>query len=146
MLEGMIRTDLGIIRTTDAGSVLHAMRKSDYGFKQLSEVYFSSVNKGAVKAWKQHKEMTLNLVVPEGAVVFVFVDTRYLSETRNQSCKIVMSQDPYFRLTVPPKIWFGFKGLGDGPNLICNLSDLVHDPDEALRRDINELDTDWAAL
>ena len=86
MLEGMIRTDLGIIRTTDAGSVLHAMRKSDYGFKQLSEVYFSSVNKGAVKAWKQHKEMTLNLVVPEGAVVFVFVDTRYLSETRNQSC------------------------------------------------------------
>ena len=25
-------------------------------------------------------------------------------------------------------IWFGFKGIGEGLNLICNVSDIVHDP------------------
>ena len=56
----------------DGGSVLHAIKKDDIGYVGLGEVYFSYVNPNAIKAWKLHKRMTLNLVVPLGKVRFVF--------------------------------------------------------------------------
>ena len=49
----------------------------------------------------------------------------------------------YMRITVPPGIWFGFKGISDGLNLICNVADIPHDPDEVSRKSINEFDIDW---
>ena len=124
--------------------MLHALKKTDVGFIEFGEVYFSTVVKDTVKAWKQHKRMTLNLVVPVGSVLFCFMDAREKSSTFNDTCKIILSQDPYFRLTVPPCIWFGFKGVSSGLNLICNVSDIPHDTQEILRKDINEIDLDWS--
>ena len=143
MLEGMIKTDLNII-PTKAGSVMHGIRKNDSGFVDFGEVYFSTVKQGTVKAWKQHKKMTLNLIVPVGKVQFYFLDVREQSNTFNETFKIVLSQKPYFRLTVPPGIWFGFKGLTEGLNLICNVADIIHNPHEVLRKEINEIEMDWS--
>lgn len=142
MLEGMIKADLNII-DGDAGSVFHGIKKTDKGFKEFGEVYFSSVTKDSIKAWKLHKQMTLNLIVPVGSVLFCFVDVRENSSTFNDNFKIVLSKKTYFRLTVPPGIWFGFKGISDGLNLICNVADIPHDPDEVSRKSINEFDIDW---
>ena len=142
MLAGMIKTDLKIIEA-ESGSVLHALKKTDPGFQEFGEVYFSTVVKDAIKAWKLHQHMTLNLVVPVGEVVFCFLDLREKAETFNEIFKIVMSQDPYFRLTVPPGIWFGFKGVSDGLNLICNVADVAHNPNEVMRKKINEIEIDW---
>ena len=58
--------------TTDGGDVMHALKKSDIGYNGFGEVYFSWVEQGAIKAWKCHQRMTLNLVVPVGEVHFVF--------------------------------------------------------------------------
>ena len=142
MLDGMIKSDLNIIEA-ESGSVLHALKKTDIGFKEFGEVYFSKVVKDAVKAWKLHQRMTLNLVVPVGCVLFCFKDVREKSETFNEICKIILSQEPYFRLTIPPGIWFGFKGVSHGLNLICNVADIPHDPQEVLRKGIDEIDMDW---
>ena len=60
MLSGMIKTDLNIIED-DAGSILHGIKKTDIGFKEFGEAYFSTVNKDSIKAWKLHKKMSLNL-------------------------------------------------------------------------------------
>jgi len=87
--------------------------------------------------------MTLNLVVPVGSVLFCFIDQRETSRTFNKNFKIIISHDPYFRLTVPPQVWFGFKGISDGLNLICNIADIPHEPNEILRKDIGEFDVDW---
>ena len=138
----MIKTDLNIIED-DAGSILHGIKKTDIGFKEFGEAYFSTVNKDSIKAWKLHKKMTLNLFVPVGSVLFYFVDYRNNSSTYNDYYKILLSKEPYFRLTVPPGIWFGFKGISDGLNLICNVADIPHDPDEVSRKSINEFDIDW---
>jgi dTDP-4-dehydrorhamnose 3,5-epimerase len=143
MLEGMIKTDLKIIEA-ESGSVLHALKKTDHGFQEFGEVYFSIVVKDAVKAWKMHQRMTLNLIVPVGSVLFCFMDVRDKSNTLNETCKIILSQDPYFRLTVPPGIWFGFKGVSNGLNLICNVADMPHEPHEVIRKDIDEFDMDWS--
>ncbi len=53
------------------GDVLHALKCTDTGFQGFGEAYFSMAEAGAVKAWKLHRRMTLNLVVPVGEVRFV---------------------------------------------------------------------------
>ena len=143
MLSGMIKTDLDIIEQ-DSGSVYHVLKNTDKGFKQFGEIYFSSVKKDIIKAWKLHKEMTLNLTVPVGKIQFCFFDVREQSDTFNEKFKIVLSQNPYIRLTVPPGIWFGFQGVSEGLNLICNVADLPHNPNEMLRKVINDIEMDWS--
>ena len=110
MLAGMIKTDLNIIEA-DSGSIYHGVKNTDKGFIEFGEVYFSSVKKDKTKAWKLHKEMTLNLIVPIGSVQFCFVDGREKSKTYNEKFGIILSQNPYLRLTVPPGLWFGFRGI-----------------------------------
>ena len=143
MLLGMIKTELSIIKA-ESGSVYHGLKNTDIGFNKFGEVYFSSVKKDIIKAWKLHKEMTLNLIVPVGEVLFSFIDVREESNTFNESFKILLSQKPYVRLTVPPEIWFGFKGISDGLNLICNVADIPHNPNEVLRKKINEIEMNWS--
>ena len=139
----MIKTDLTIIEA-DSGCVYHGLKNTDKGFKEFGEVYFSSVKKEIIKAWKLHKEMTLNLLVPVGSVLFCFLDAREQSNTFNQTFKIILSQNPYYRLTVPPGIWFGFRGVAPGLNLICNVADIPHDPNEVSRKEIREIEMDWS--
>ena len=43
---------------------MHGIKKNDTGYVGFGEVYFSYINPKAVKAWKKHNRMTLNLVVP----------------------------------------------------------------------------------
>ena len=138
----MIKTPLEIIKS-EKGSIMHVLKNSDQGFSNFGEVYFSTVNQNVVKAWKLHKRMNLNVVVPSGEVLFSFFDVREKSSTVNQIFKLIFSQSSYFRLTVPPGIWFGFKGIGEGLNLICNVSDIVNDPLEILRKEVSEIEMNW---
>ena len=63
-------TPLKII-DVEGGNVLHAIKDTDQGFKKFGEAYFSTIEPGAIKAWKRHRKMTLNLVVPIGKIKFV---------------------------------------------------------------------------
>ena len=56
------------------GDVLHAMKCTDPGFVDFGEAYFSLIDIDAIKAWKRHLRMTLNIMVPLGAVQFVFIN------------------------------------------------------------------------
>ena len=122
----------------DDGDVLHALKKSDKGYLDFGEAYFSLINYNAIKAWKCHKSMTLNLVVPVGKVKFVFIN----SEIDNFEV-IEIGIDSYNRITVPPGIWFGFKGLYESGSLIMNISDIEHDSEEVLRKPINNFEYNW---
>ena len=37
-----------------------------------------------------------------------------------------------------------FKGVGKGLNLLMNLADIEHDPDEIVRKDQNEINYNWS--
>ena len=52
----------------EGGDVLHAMKQKDAGYDGFGEAYFSWVSAGAIKAWKRHTQMTMNVVVPVGQV------------------------------------------------------------------------------
>jgi dTDP-4-dehydrorhamnose 3,5-epimerase len=115
------------------GEVRHALRANDPGFAGFGEVYFSEVLPGATKGWKRHRLMTMNLVVVSGSVRFVVHDgDRALAD-----CVLSAEQDGcYGRLTVPPSVWMAFQGLGSASNLVMNLADRPHDPEEAECRDL----------
>ena len=123
---------------TDGGKVMHALRASEKLIKNLGEVYFSSVSKDVIRAWKLHNEMTLNLIVPIGMVKFVFY-----FENKKKFSEYIIGEDNYCRLTVPPKIWFGFQGLKYSKNLIMNIADLEHDPKEVEKKQIDYIDYEW---
>jgi dTDP-4-dehydrorhamnose 3,5-epimerase len=123
----------------DGGSVLHAIKKDDIGYVGLGEVYFSYINPKAVKAWKRHNRMTLNLVVPLGKVRFVFCDSLNDGHYRVED----IGEDNYVRLTVPPGIWFGFQGIAKHPSLVTNIADLKHDVNELTRKEIAAFSYKW---
>lgn len=120
----------------NGGDVLHAMNDIKASGFVLGEAYFSFVDSSFVKAWKRHKKMTLNLVVPIGDVKFVFYDcNKFRSET--------IGGKNFARITVPPGIWFGFQGVHENSSLLLNLADIPHDLEEVERRNINDIKYEW---
>lgn len=142
MIAGVQLTDLAVMAHPD-GDVLHAIRKDSVGFHGFGEAYFSTVKQGRKKGWKRHRAMTLNLVVPVGAVRFVLFDDRKESSTVGQIQMVDLSLQNYRRLTVSPGIWMGFMGLGEGINLLLNLANITHDPAEADRLPLEAIACDW---
>ena len=139
-LNDILLTPLKKIPTL-GGDVMHALKASDNGFNGFGEAYFSWIEEGAIKAWKCHKRMTLNLVVPMGEVRFVFnlpkQNTDFLVED--------IGEKRFARLTVPPGIWFGFKGKSSGSSLVLNFADIIHDPDEMERKSVSAFAYEWGS-
>ena len=140
MIKDVVITHLDVI-DTPGGNVLHAMKGSSAGYSGFGEAYFSQVDKGAVKAWKRHKKMTLNLVVPVGAIKFVLFDDRDMSNIQFQ--EIIISRDNYCRLTVPPMIWMGFQGLSDDGSMLLNIANIEHDAYEVDKKNIEQIKFNW---
>lgn len=118
---------------------MHAMKRGDAGFADFGEAYFSWIEAGAIKGWKAHVRMTLNLVVPLGRVRFVFHRREAVNDFRVEE----IGEHRYARLTVPPGIWFGFKGVGASASLIMNLADIPHDPDEVRKCALADISYAW---
>jgi dTDP-4-dehydrorhamnose 3,5-epimerase len=141
MIEDVLITKLDVVGTP-GGNVMHGMKETSVGYMGFGEAYFSQVDKGAIKAWKRHKEMTLNLIVPVGEIRFVLFDDRRGSITQFQEVKL--SNDNYCRLTVPPMIWVGFQGLSDGGSMLLNIANIEHDPYEVVRKNLEKIEFNWS--
>ena len=141
MIKEVVITKLDIIDTL-GGSVMHAMKASSAGYTGFGEAYFSQVDQGAIKAWKRHNKMTLNLAVPLGEIRFVLFDDREVLNTQFQ--EIIISNGNYCRLTVPPMVWMGFQGLSESGSMLLNIADIEHDPDEVDRKEMNEINYNWS--
>ena len=115
------------------GDIQHALKATDAGFAGFGEAYFTRVLPGAVKGWKRHSRMQLNLVVPCGAVRF------YVRDDSGRRFSFLLGDEPgavpgtqYGRLTVPPGWWVAFEGVGTQLNQVLNLASIAHDPQEAV--------------
>lgn len=118
----------------EEGDVLHALKSTDKEFSGFGEAYFSSIKTQKIKAWKRHLKMTMNLVVPVGKVQFNFYD-----DQKDILINTIIGEKNYSRITVPPMIWFGFKGLSSSTSYILNISDINHDPLEVERQPLSFL-------
>ena len=141
-IDGVLLTPLKVMDVL-GGDVLHGIKCSDHGYSGFGEAYFSIVNLGAVKAWKRHRKMTLNLIVPIGAVRFVIYDDRLESVTLGKFQEVSLSRENYCRLTVPPMLWVGFQGRDVSDSILLNVANIEHQPDEADRKELNEIEFEW---
>ena len=140
MIKDITLTPLKIIDVPD-GNVMHALRKNDLEFSGFGEAYFSEIQPNRVKAWKRHRRMTLNLIVPNGEIRFILFDDRPNSESQFQEVKL--SKKNYYRLTVPPMIWVGFQGLSMEESILLNIADIMHDPSEVDNKSVEEINFNW---
>ncbi len=130
----------------ERGTVMHMMKATDPGFKGFGEVYCSSIYPGVVKGWHFQTKITLNYAVLQGMIKFVLFDEREDSPSKGVIQEIFLGEQNHVRVTVPPGIWSGFKCIGTGPALVCNVIDRPHDPAGAKRLDPHEshIPYDWA--
>jgi dTDP-4-dehydrorhamnose 3,5-epimerase len=135
-MEGVNVFPLKIIKTPN-GEVKHALKSSDDSFSGFGEAYFSSVDFGAIKGWKKHTQMTLNLIVPVGEIKFTIFDDREGSDSFGKYFSIILGVGNYQRLSISPNLWVAFEGIGKGENTLLNIASIEHNPDEAVNMDLN---------
>ena len=119
---------------------MHAMKETSAGYTGFGEAYFSNISKDSIKAWKRHKKMTLNIIVPVGRIKFVLFDDR--EESSNKFYELIISNENYVRLTVPPMIWMGFQGL-DCDSMLLNIANVEHNVNEVEKIPVNEIKYNW---
>ena len=108
----------------------------------FGEDYFSWVDKGAIKGWKRHNDITLNLVVPLGKIGFTIFDDRLASASKGAFNRVDAGAANYIRLTVPPGVWVAFQGLGE-QNMLLNVIPVEHDPCESDNLPLEAISYPW---
>jgi len=125
----------------EGGNVMHALKKSDSSFQDFGEAYFSCVHFNAIKAWKKHTRMTLNLIVPVGVVKFVIYDEKDANQDKFNT--ITLSVDNYYRLTINPGLWVGFMGMDEKTSILLNIANIEHEPNEVENVPKSKFKYDW---
>ena len=134
MIDGVLIKPLKKI-CDERGMVMHMLRCDDPGFDRFGEIYFSVVYPGVIKGWHLHKEMTLNYAVVSGMIKLVLYDDRAGSPTSGELQEVVIGEDNYMLVRVPPLVWNGFKGIGLKLAVVANCATHPHDAAEISRLD-----------
>jgi dTDP-4-dehydrorhamnose 3,5-epimerase len=142
MLEGVSLTPINKI-LNEKGDIFHALKSTDETFISFGEAYFSNVNHGAIKGWKKHNKMVLNLVVPMGQIKFVLYDDREFSNTFKEFWDVEIGEANYQRLSVPPGIFMSFQGIGLNRNMLLNIASIPHDSTESENKELPEISYSW---
>lgn len=135
-LPGVFVTQERVIPTR-GGPVKHAMKRASDGYRDFGEAYFSTVEPKAIKGWKKHTRMTLNLVVASGDIAFFVADDRN-GRPDDKIYVVTLGAGNHGRLTVAPGYWMAFAGASADPSLLLNIADIPHDPAEGVTLDLDE--------
>lgn len=144
-IDGMTVRPLRRI-SDERGAVLHMLRNDAEHFESFGEIYFSTVNPGAIKGWHRHHEMVLNYAVPVGQIKLVCYDDRPGSPSHGALAEVFLGEQDYALVTIPAMVWNGFKGVSATPALVANCATIPHRPDEIDRMDpfTEVIPYDWA--
>lgn len=120
------------------GDVLHMLRNDDSDFTSFGECYFSEVIPFNIKGWKKHTTQNQNISVPVGLLKIVLFDDRKESKTFKKIDEIFLGRpDFYFRVSIPPGIFYSFKCISENAALIVNCSDIPHNYEESVTLELS---------
>jgi dTDP-4-dehydrorhamnose 3,5-epimerase len=133
----------------ERGAIFHMLRCDDPEFEKFGEIYFSQIYPTIVKGWHKHREMTLNYLLVTGKVRLVLYDDRQNSSTQGLYQTFILSEDYNENklIRIPPMVWNAFQCISSEKSVIANCSTLPHDPEEIIRKDIDDryFNFDWPA-
>lgn len=137
IIDGVILTPLKYI-SDERGAVLHFLRSDSISFKRFGEAYFSLINHDVIKGWKKHKLINQNFCVPHGVIKLVIYDDRNDSVTKGVIQEIILDNSSNYKLlSMPPDLWYSFKGVGNDYSLLANIIDVPHSKDESENLPLN---------
>ena len=127
---------------------LMEMFRSDWGeYERFGQMYMTACYQGVVKAWHYHKKQSDHFVCIKGMSKVVLYDSREGSPTFGQVNEFFMGERNYILLKIPPLVYHGFKGIGEGESWIINVPTELYnykDPDEyRLPFDSKDIPYDW---
>lgn len=122
----------------EKGNVMRMIRCDDLFFTQFGEIYFSFIQPGFIKGWKKHLKQTQHFAVPVGEIKLVLYDDRPSSRTKGQIQEIEMGRSRHQLVRIPPQVWYAFSASGTQEAMIANCTDIPHDRDESVNRDITD--------
>ena len=118
---------LKTIQTT-SGYVQKFLDAEQDEYLGFGEVYFSVLQNSTARPIKKHMNMTMNLIVILGSIEFTFFRQDGDFET------VILNAGNPELLTVPPRTTFSFQKVSECDAIICNLSNIVHNEDEVIRK------------
>jgi len=114
-------------------------RDGDNIIKPPREVYTSTIHRNEIRAWKRHKLVFVNLSVILGEIRVIST----LDLKKFQIANVSAYSDSL--ITIPPGIWYGFKGISEEA-MIINLASEVHSEEELERISAQLGNFDWEQL
>ena len=74
----------------------------------------------------------------------VIFDDRKESKTKNELMEIIVGENNYALIRIPPMVWYGFKGEANDFSLIANCTSMTFNENEVERR--NEINDSFTWL
>lgn len=129
----------------DRGFVKHMLRTDSPLFAGFGEMYFSFTKYNVIKAWKCHEKITQNMSVPQGNLLLVLYDARPNSPTHGQVNEIVIGDDNYSLVQIPPGLIYGFQSISPAGTLIANCLDKTYESSQtkAIAMDSRDIPYQW---
>ncbi len=125
------------------GNLFKGLSKLDKNYIQFGEIYFTYILRNKIKCWKQHKKMTLNLIVLLGKVKFVIAKNKSRDLEKLKFDEIILSENKKQIITIYPGFWFGFQGIKYKKSLVTNIASILHSDKEVNKLAINQLQYKW---
>jgi dTDP-4-dehydrorhamnose 3,5-epimerase len=124
----------------ERGFVKHMLRTDSPMFAGFGEIYFSYTNYRVIKAWKCHEKLTQTMAVPQGDLLLVIYDARPDSSTLGAVAEVVIGDENYSLIQIPPGLIYGFQSISPNGTLIANCLDKTYQASETKTIPIDSMD------
>jgi dTDP-4-dehydrorhamnose 3,5-epimerase len=146
LIDGVVVKRLEV-KADERGRLVELFRSDDPDFRGFGQVHLTTVRAGVVKAWRRHKTRTDVLAAVAGMVRLGLYDGRSGGKTEGELRQFFLGVHSPLRVTIPPGVWFGLKGVGAEEALVVVCTDAPYDPrdpdEEHWDPVINEIPFDW---
>lgn len=130
----------------ERGAVYHYLNSNIPTYKGFGEAYYSRINPGVIKGWKNHSLVHQHFCVPIGEVKIVIYDNRDESPSKGAIDEIILNDNSnYNLLSIPPNLWYSFKCESSNFSLLANIINFPHKEGESINLPINskEIPYEW---
>jgi dTDP-4-dehydrorhamnose 3,5-epimerase len=135
------------VHPDERGHFAELFRADDGALPAFAQVHLTTLYPGVVKAWHRHRDRTDALCALAGTVRLGLFDGRPGSDTEGEVNEFFLGEHSPLRVTIPPGVWFGLKGIGVGEALVLVLTDRTTNPhvpdEERWDPEANDIPFDW---
>ncbi|UCF68328.1 MAG: dTDP-4-dehydrorhamnose 3,5-epimerase family protein [Acidobacteriota bacterium] len=146
MIEGVC-VDRLEPRVDERGRLVELFRRDDPATRDYGQIHVTTLYPGVVKAWHRHRRRADVIAVVAGMARLGLYDERQGSATEGELNQFFLGVHAPMRITIPPGVWFGFKGMGTDEAVIVVLTSQPFDPrdpdEDRLDPLVNEIPFDW---